>query len=224
MRRLAPRRPALAAAGVTLFAATAVLVAAGSLTGADRYAVWHLMPWLGRAHHLSPLSALALPQLRGSFAHSLLSLCTYPAAVLPSLLLVLLAAARLPAGHAVTWLGIWVAGNAVEVAGKALVERPVIFTPFYDTPFGHSLPSGHTIRALVVAAALASAWRAGVLAFAWSAGVVVALVLLGDHTPSDVAAGVFVALALAGWVPPAAYATGSSTRPAIRSASAGSRP
>ena len=67
------------------------------------------------------------------------------------------------------------------------------------TGFDHSLPSGHTLRALVVALALACVWRAGRLAFLWAATVPVSLVVTGDHVPTDVlaAALLFVAAAAA---------------------------
>jgi membrane-associated phospholipid phosphatase len=74
--------------------------------------------------------------------------------------------------------------------------------------FDQSLPSGHTIRSLLVAGAIACAWHWGRLALVWAAGVPFALVVLGHHTPTDVAAGVFVVLFLAAWAP-----TRSTSRP-----------
>jgi membrane-associated phospholipid phosphatase len=205
--RLAPRRPRLAIAGGALFLAAAALVTSGALSGVDRYAVSHLMPWLRPRHHaFVTLSGLTLPSLGGSPGKSLVELWTYPAAFVPSLLLVLAAARRLRADGApraaLAWCALWVAGNGVELVGKLSVVRPDLFLgPVHVAAFDHSLPSGHTVRSLLVAGALAAAWRHGRLAFAWAAGVLPALVALGAHTPTDVVAGVFVALALAGWAP-----------------------
>lgn len=205
--KLAPRRPRAALAGAALFALLAVLVAAGAFTWLDRYAVSHLMPWLSPQHHpFVTISSLTLPSLGHSAAHAVLDLYTYPAAFVPSGALVLLCAWRLGARGdtqaGLTWCALWVAGNAVELIGKLGVERPALHQgPVHVTAFDHSLPSGHTIRSLVVAAALAWTWRRGRLAFAWAAGVPFALVALGAHTPTDVVGGVLVAVFLAGWAP-----------------------
>lgn len=204
---LAPRRPRVALAGAALFVATAALVAAGALTWLDQYAVTHLMPWLRPRHHpLVTISSLTLPAVHGSVAQVLVDLWTYPAAFLPSALLVLAGAWRLRArgrmDAALAWCALWIAGNAVELAGKLAVERPPLHRGgVHVSGFDHSLPSGHTIRSLVVAGALAWAWRRGRLAFVWAAGVPFALVALGHHTPTDVVAGVFVGAILAGWAP-----------------------
>jgi membrane-associated phospholipid phosphatase len=194
-------------AGALLFAALAALVAAGACTRIDQYAVSHLMPWLRpRDHAPLTLSSLTVPQVGGSLARTLVDLWTYPAAFAPSAVLVLLCARRLhlrgASRAALTWCALWVAGNAVELAGKLAVVRPDLYRgPIHVVAFDHSLPSGHTIRSLVVAGALASTWRAGRLGLAWAAGVIPALVALGAHTVTDVVAGVFVAAALAGWAP-----------------------
>lgn len=204
---LAPRRPRAALAGAALFALLAALVAAGAFTRLDQYAVSHLMPWLMPRHHpFVTISSLTLPTLGHSAAHTAVDLYTYPAAFVPSAALVLLCAWRLRARGetraAVTWCALWVAGNAVELIGKVGVERPALHQgAVHVTAFDHSLPSGHTIRSLVVAAALAWTWRHGRLAFAWAAGVALALVALGAHTPTDVVGGVLVAVLLAGWAP-----------------------
>jgi membrane-associated phospholipid phosphatase len=185
----------------------AALVAAGAFTWLDQYAVSHLMPWLRPRHRPSvTLASLTLPGVRGPVGRALLDVWTYPAAFVPSALLVAAAAWRLRArGHvdaAITWCALWVAGNAVELAGKLVVERPALHRDgIHVVGFDHSLPSGHTIRSLVVAGALTWAWRRGRPAFVWAAGVFVALVVLGHHTPTDVVAGIFVALALWGWAP-----------------------
>lgn len=204
---LRPRRPRVALAGALLFALLAALVAAGAFTWLDQYAVSNLMPWLRPSHHaFVTISSLTIPSLGRSAGHALVDLYTYPAAFVPSGALVLLCAWQLRArgelSAAVTWCALWVVGNAVELVGKLGVERPALHQgAVHVTAFDHSLPSGHTIRSLVVAGALAWTWRRGRLAFAWAAAVPFALVALGAHTPTDVVAGVFVATFLAAWAP-----------------------
>jgi membrane-associated phospholipid phosphatase len=199
------RRTALA--GGALFLLTAVLVQAGALSFVDRYAVSHLMPWLRpRGGGAITLARLTLPSPHGPLAAGFLDIWAYPASVLPSALLVLLAAWALrrrgDTSAAVRWCGLWIASNVVELAGKALVSRPALYAHgVHLTAFDQSLPSGHTLRSLVAAAALAYTWRRGRLALLWAATVVVILVPLGWHTPTDVAAGVFAFVALLGWAP-----------------------
>jgi membrane-associated phospholipid phosphatase len=200
---LAPSRPSVAAVGIAGFLATAVLVATGALDHVDRYAVSHLMPWLDprRSGGVS-IHSLILPRLTGSTAERLAALWTYPAAVVPSLVLVAVAARLELRLRALAWPALWLAGNAVELAGKLVVERPALYDRgIHVTALDSSLPSGHTIRAFVVAGALAAARRGGRAAFAWAAGVPFALVALGDHTPTDIVAALFVVVALAGWAP-----------------------
>lgn len=211
---LAPRRPWVAVGGALLFAATAALVSAGTFTWLDQYAVDHLMPWLRpRQHPFVTVSSLTLPGIGGSVGRTLVDLWTYPAAFVPSGLLVVVCAWRLRARRrldpAIAWCVLWVAGNAIELAGKLALERPALYRDgIHVSGFDQSLPSGHTIRSLLVAGAVAYTWRRGHLAFAWAAGVAFALVVLGHHTPTDVAAGLFVVLFLAGWAP-----TRSTSRP-----------
>jgi membrane-associated phospholipid phosphatase len=182
-------RRRLAVIPFALFVALAALVAAGAFHGADQYAVSHWMPWLQRkSHPLVQVSTLVVPETRWTLAGTLVALWTYPASLLPSALVAGYAAWRLrDARPAVLWL----AANALELAGKLLVERPALFAHGrHVTGFDHSLPSGHTLRSLVVAWSLAALWRRGRLAYAWALSVPFALVVLGDHTPTDVVAGV----------------------------------
>jgi hypothetical protein len=199
---LAPRRPRLAVAGGLLTALTATLSATGVLHGIDQYAVDHLMPWLQTRHHpFVTFRALVEPRVEPPAANTALRLWTYPAAVLPSLLIVVLAAWR--AGRAaIAWCALWCAGNAIELAGKLTLHKPDLFHHgTHVSAFDTSLPSGHTIRALILAGAVATAWRSGRLAIVWAATVPFALVASGEHVPSDVVTGAFVALTLAAWAP-----------------------
>jgi membrane-associated phospholipid phosphatase len=199
----APRRPRLAIAGGLLAALVATLATTGVLRGFDQYAVDHWMPWLQPGpHRLITFAALTVPSFHPPAGNVALELWTYPAAALPSLLIVLFAASRLSRHEVFTWPALWCAGNAIELAGKLSLHKTALHHHGLDVAaFARSLPSGHTIRSLVVAGAVASAWRSGRLAFVWAATVPFALVVLGAHTPSDVLTGVFVAMTLAAWAP-----------------------
>jgi membrane-associated phospholipid phosphatase len=201
-------RPRAFLAGLVLFVATAVLVADGALTHVDQHAVTHLMPWLDPhpTGHVTVWSLIS-PGLHLPVAKALLTLWVYPAAVVPSAIVVGAAAWTLHRRGddeaAVTWSVLWLAANAIELAGKWLIERPALYTSsgFHIEAFDHALPSGHTLRSLVVAGALAYTWRWGWLAVVWSASVAFVLVPLGWHTPTDILAGIFVALMLWGFAP-----------------------
>jgi len=208
-----PARPRLAAAGFGLFIATAVLVQVGALAFVDRYAVAHLMPWLRPRNSGLTLASLALPTPRGPIGSRLFDVWVYPASVVPSAVLVGVAAWTLrrrgETQAAATWCALWVAANAIELVGKALVSRPALyFHGVHVIAFDHSLPSGHTLRSLVAAAAIAGTWRWGRVALAWAVSVAVILVPLGWHTPTDIVAGLFAAMMLAGWAPRASRSRG----------------
>jgi membrane-associated phospholipid phosphatase len=199
---LAPRRPRLAVAGGLLTALMATLAATGVLRRVDQYAVDHLMPWPQVRHPFVTFGALTVPSLEPPAARTALELWTYPAAFLPSLLIVLVAAWRLARPDAITWCALWLAGNAIELAGKLSLRKPDLYHhTFHVAAFDTSLPSGHTIRSLIVAGVVATAWRSGRLAFVWAATVPFALVVEGAHAPSDVVTGTFVVMTLAAWAP-----------------------
>jgi membrane-associated phospholipid phosphatase len=207
---------ALAAASVAL----AILVDHGVFHGVDQYAVDHWMPWLSRTHHpVVSLRALFVPAVVSrSWLGTLVDLATYPASAFPSAVVVGLVALRVRRPLGTLLVALWVAANVVELAGKLLVERPSLTRVYAGEPvhiaaFDHSLPSGHTLRAFVVATALAAAWRWGRFAFLWAAAMPFALVALGAHAPLDVVAGVLAygALVLALPVRPSA---GSGARAA----------
>jgi membrane-associated phospholipid phosphatase len=203
---IAPRRPRLAIAGGLSAGLTATLTATGALGPVDKFAVSHLMPWLEVRHHpFVTISSLTLPRLRPPAANVALELWTYPAAVAPSLVLVVVAASRLARADALLWCAMWCAGNVVELAGKLTLHKPALYhNHVHVSAFDTSLPSGHTIRSLIVAGAVAAAWRSGRAAYVWAATVPVALVATGAHTPTDVVTGALVGMALAGWASPTA--------------------
>jgi membrane-associated phospholipid phosphatase len=194
------------AAGVLLallFLVLAALVAHGTFTSLDQYAVDHWMPWRnGKNQPLVTFTALVVPDTRHTLGGTLVCLWTYPAAVLPSALIV----------TALAWFRrvlfapvLWIVANALELAGKLIVYRPALYAHgVHLAPFDNSLPSGHTLRAFVVAAALAAAFRYGRVAYVWALTMPVALVLIGAHVPTDAVAGLlaFGALAAGGRVSP----------------------
>jgi membrane-associated phospholipid phosphatase len=99
---------------------------------------------------------------------------------------------------AALWIAAWFVGNAVEVLTKWLLVRPALFLDGVRvSQFDQSLPSGHTLRSVLVAAAVAYVWpRAAWWVAAWAASVVVILVPAGWHTPTDVLGGLLLAGAL----------------------------
>ena len=98
------------------------------------------------------------------------------------------------------WLAIWVIGNAIEVAGKHELTRPLLYGTSDGVrtligPFTSSFPSGHALRSFIAAAAVAAVrpqWRTRV--FVWFWPVPVFLVLIGAHTLTDVIGGMLLAV------------------------------
>ena len=191
------REGAAAAACAAALIALAVLVERGALTGIDRYAVEHLMPWLRPSPpnvQVLDLHGLLKPETRPTVGGTLVALWEYPASPFLSALIVLacgyLLERRGRRREAIVLCALWVVANAIELAVKLALERPSLGVAGFD----HSFPSGHTVRSWVVVAAVGSlSRRAGLVAAVWAAGVAVALVALGDHTPSDVAGGTLLA-------------------------------
>jgi membrane-associated phospholipid phosphatase len=173
------------------------LVESGALTHLDRSVLHHLAIWPQTTRHgLIDIRSVFVPELRWTTTGTLVALWTYPASPLASLLIVGVCGWVLArrGGVRAAWsvLALWVAANAIELAGKLVIDRPGWRYGLRD-----SYPSGHTIRACAVAAVLAWTWRrAGAPALLWASTVPLALVLLGDHTPTDVIGGLFVAVFL----------------------------
>ena len=189
------RRSGLAGLAGAAFLALAGLVWAGALSGLDNHAIHHWMPWAqppGR-HELVHLRAVFLPETRSTLGGTLVGLWTYPASPFISLVVVLLCARFLERRAAVAVVALWVVANAIELTGKLTITRPSIDV----ANLRDSFPSGHTVRALVLAAVLAWTWRrAGAPALAWALTVPLALVALGDHVPTDVIGGALLAACL----------------------------
>jgi len=217
---------ASAAAAVAAFAALAVLVAHGTLTRIDQWSVDHLMP--GAAFSGKPTLADAVVPLLGAqwhpALHAVSEIVTVPASFTPALVIVAAAGARLR-GRAAAALGLaFVAGNVAEIVVKSTLTRPALYAHGVRlTGFASSFPSGHTIRTILVALALAWAWpRSRWWALAWSAASIAFLVLGGHHVPSDIAGGLLLGGALvattwSSWR--AAATTGRRPSPACRPSS-----
>lgn len=192
------RRSGFAAVGATAFLVLAGLVMAGVFTGIDRYSVRHLMPWLEPSTgRLVNIGALFLPETRPSLGGSLVALWTYPASPFVSGLVIVVCAYavdhRGDRRAAVSFCALWIIANVLELIGKLAIARPAIGLH----RFQHSYPSGHTLRACVIAAVVTWTWRrAGPAVAAWALAVPVALVLLGDHTPTDVVGGLLLSSCL----------------------------
>jgi membrane-associated phospholipid phosphatase len=181
----------------------AALVRRGRFAHFDQHAISHWTPWIQPVDH-TLWNGLG-PETRHAAWGTVVAVVAYPASGFVSGLVVLLCAVLLWArGDRWTSLGVsvaWLAANAIELLGKHAVERPRI----RETSWGrhgylpsleHSLPSGHVMRALVVAAALAALGRFGRVAYLWALGVGAAVVAIGDHTPTDVIAGLAAGIAL----------------------------
>lgn len=168
------------------FTALAVLVATGATTGIDQSAIDHAMPgaqFSGRKPSLGDaLIPLRHVHWHGA-VHILAEIVTLPAAFLPSLL-VLVAVRRF------VWLIPWVVGTAIEEFCKLTLTRPALYHHgLHLAAFDNAYPSGHTIRAVVIAAA----WPA---ARPWAVAAIVLLELGGFHVPTDIAGGLLLGLLL----------------------------
>jgi membrane-associated phospholipid phosphatase len=187
------RNAALLAAA---FAALAALVAAGAFTRVDQWAVDHVMP--GASFHagegglLEGLVPLLHSQWSSAYAIAA-NIVTLPASFLISLAIAFACSRALA--------GALMAAVAVEVLCKELLTRPALYDgSFHVASFDSSFPSGHALRTVIVAAAVAWRWpRARTVALAWAIVSLVLIQLAGWHTPTDIAGGLLLAaLALLG--------------------------
>jgi membrane-associated phospholipid phosphatase len=181
-----------------------VLVAAGSLTRIDQFSVDHLMPWLkpwsqGRSGSEGFYRPFTLHSTTWS---KLFDLWTYPCSVLISSLVVIWAAIVLWKRHgpvvALAPAAAWVIGNGIEVIGKGTITRPALYRvaggiPVHIDAFDDSFPSGHMMRGVIVAFAIALVFtRSWKWAALWAVLVGPALVLQSAHTVTDVVGGALV--------------------------------
>jgi membrane-associated phospholipid phosphatase len=187
------------------FVVLAALVAAGRLDRLDHYAVVHWMPGLDPAR-----AGDTIPSVWGLFVpfeldsspwwHRLLDTVMYPASVLVSFTVFAVGAVVLwrrgAKVAAVAWGALWFVADALEVTAKIAIEKPALSvtedgTSHHLGAFDHSYPSGHAMRAVLVAGLVLYVWRrVGWVAAAWAAILPVCLVAASWHVPSDVIGGV----------------------------------
>jgi membrane-associated phospholipid phosphatase len=189
------RRSALLALAA-VFAALAGLVASGALRGLDQWALDHVMPGASPGGGKPTLLEAVVPLVHSSWSswpHVVANLVTLPAQGIVSLLILL-------AVRDARWLAAWLAGNLVELLCKSLIVRPPLFLHHVHLAgFDSSWPSGHSLRSVVLAVALAMLWpRARVAFAAWAAATLLLLVAAGHHVPSDVAGGLVLGLLACG--------------------------
>jgi membrane-associated phospholipid phosphatase len=168
---------------LSAFAALAIAVAAGAFTGLDQWAVEHLMPG-GRFTGGEPSLLDALVPLAGTRWSStwsvLVNVVAAPASFLVALAIV--------AWRSRVLAALLVAAVAVETLCKELLTRPDLHhSGRHVVAFDDSFPSGHALRAVLVAGALASPWAA-----AWAVSAVALLELAGWHTPTDIVGGLLL--------------------------------
>ncbi len=178
------------------FAALAVLVAAGAFTRVDQWSIDHVMPGASFHHVQGGLLEGLVPLLHsrwGSPFAVLVNIVTLPASFLIALAIAF-ACSRA--------FGIVLAAAvAVEVLCKEVLVRPALHHgSFHIATFDSSFPSGHTLRTVIVAGAVATARpRARSFVVAWAIGSIALLLLAGWHTPTDLAGGAILGgLALLG--------------------------
>jgi membrane-associated phospholipid phosphatase len=188
------------------YAALAILVAMGTLNGVDQWGVDHAMPGEHFHRAQSTFVEAIVPLLHATYTpvlHGVAEIWTMPASVVPSLILCgagwLVLWRRGQRRAAVVWAAAWIAGTAIEVLTKATLTRHALHTQdgLHIAGFDASYPSGHTIRAVLLAATIWVVWPvARWWAVAWAAVAVVLTELAGLHTPTDIAGGLLLAALL----------------------------
>jgi membrane-associated phospholipid phosphatase len=167
------------------FAALAATIAAGAFTGVDQWAVDHLMPG-GHFTGGEPSLLDSLVPLAGTHWGSAWSVAAAVVAV-PASFLVALA---LVAWQSRLLAAALIVAVAVETLCKHVLTRPELHHGArHIVAFDSSFPSGHALRAVLVAAAFGSPWWA-----AWAVAAIALIQLAGWHTPTDLAGGVLLAL------------------------------
>jgi membrane-associated phospholipid phosphatase len=173
------------------YAALAALFAVGAFRRFDQWAVDELMPGsefrhveLGLADSIVPLRHV---RWDNGWAIAV-NLVTLPAALVVSVVLAALLSRRLAV--------VLLAAVAVEVICKTVIDGPALFhNGSHIAAFDSSFPSGHALRTVILAGAVAVAVpRLRAAAIAWAVASIVLLELAGWHTPTDLAGGVVLGL------------------------------
>ena len=167
------------------FAALAIAVAAGAFTGVDQWAVDRLMPGASFNAKEAGLAEALIP-LWGTHWDNVWSVAANIVTVPASFLI----AVALCAWRSRALAAAVVAFTAVEALCKELLSRPTLHDgPHHIAGFDASFPSGHTLRTVLVAAAVAQPFGA-----VWAVASIVLLQLAGWHTPTDIAGGILLGL------------------------------
>ena len=195
------RRAAAAVAGAGGFTALAILVAAGRLTSFDQWAIDHAMPGARFTGGKPSLTGALIPLWHEDWHgwwHVVADIVTLPAYFAPATLIVALACAVVRGRRAISLAVAYVGVNLVEVITKTTLTRPALYRHgLHLTGFDNSYPSGHTVRSVLIAVAIAAAWpRAGRWAAAWAVCSVAMLEVAGLHVPTDIAGGLLIAGAI----------------------------
>ena len=187
------------------FAALSALVAGGGLTRLDQWAIDHAMTDVRVTGAKATLADALVPLLHTDFGSPLdvvTGVVTAPASLILSFVLVagccvaMQHRGRVRAAYA--WAGVWLAGNIVEVLCKSTLTRPALYSRgLHIVAFDSSFPSGHTVRSIVVAGVIATAFPAARRwVAAWTCCCIALLEADAWHTPSDLAGGVLLAALL----------------------------
>jgi membrane-associated phospholipid phosphatase len=201
-----------------------MLGAFGELTSIDQWAVLHAMPGAHFTGRKPPFIDAVVPLRGDSWRRSaavVTNILTFPAGALIATVIVAVSCSRLRRRAAIALVAVYVAGGLVEELVKATLTRPPLYADgLHVAAFDNSYPSGHTIRAVVLAVAVAAAWpRLRLAAAAWAAATVVFLELGGCHVPSDIVGGFLLAAGLlattwTSWFGRASYSSSSrASRP-----------
>jgi membrane-associated phospholipid phosphatase len=106
-------------------------------------------------------------------------------------------------GVAAAWLVALGAGFAVEIAGKELIGQ--IDYAAHERVFDlftlpRSFPSGHSLRAVLLAGLATALWpRVRGWAIAWAIATAAMTEVCGMHVPTDVLGGLVAGFALGSW-------------------------
>ena len=189
LERLVPRRNALTFAGA--FVALAALVQITDFDRLNAFAVRHLQPIAGGKGH---------PRL-----NNLADLIVSPGAPMTATLAIAVASAILLARRrpwaAAAWPATLGMAFLIEIVSKLLISqhRSGVWQG-YGLTFDSSFPSGHMLRAVLVAGALTAVWPGLGTPLRWWCGVVaVCLLITGFHLPTDIVGGLLAGIALRLW-------------------------
>jgi membrane-associated phospholipid phosphatase len=146
----------------------------------------HLMPGAHFSARKSNLSDGLVPLLHAHWDGAVAiaaNIVTLPASFLIALAIVAWRSRALALGLA--------AAVVIEAICKATIVRPALHAgTLHIGAFDSSFPSGHTLRTVIVAAALAPV--VGAWAAVWAIASIVLLQLAGWHTPTDIAGGLLL--------------------------------